>query len=228
MVDKTVLNMLQKKYPAGTRICCDISQETGSVKAGCQGTVLGIDNNTGQIMRFWDNGSFRSLTPGKDGFHIVQPKNEQSAENRAVNIESLSAVKKLIDKLTNIADEMVSHLGTDIQDYDIDEMIENEDIRSHVVGAVAEIYVHEDRAVINMNCCDEEEIIPFEAENGSYLSAVGEPINHIMNIPITVSVRWHRCWVYPEIPSRSIGKDRLFRGNESPAAAGRMISLPMK
>lgn len=40
-----------------------------------------------------------------------------------------------------------------------------------------------------------------------------------MNILITVSVRWHRCWVYPEIPSRSIGKDKLFPGIVSPEAA---------
>lgn len=46
---------------------------------------------------------------------------------------------------------------------------------------VNSVYVHEDRAVINMNCCDEEEVIPFEAENGSYLSMVGEPIKHNPN-----------------------------------------------
>jgi hypothetical protein len=38
----------------------------------------------------------------------------------------------------------------------------------------------------------------------------------IVNILITVSVRWHRYWVCPEIPSRSIGKDKLFPGIVSP------------
>ena len=40
---------------------------------------------------------------------------------------------------------------------------------------VNSIYVHEDRAVINMNCCDEEEIIPFDVERGSFLSRFREP-----------------------------------------------------
>ncbi len=46
---------------------------------------------------------------------------------------------------------------------------------------VNSIYVHEDRAVINLNCREGEEIIPFEAESGSYLSAFGEPIKHNPN-----------------------------------------------
>ena len=32
---------------------------------------------------------------------------------------------------------------------------------------VNSIYVHEDRAVINLNCCDDEEIVPFEVEFGT-------------------------------------------------------------
>ena len=39
---------------------------------------------------------------------------------------------------------------------------------------VNSIYVHEDRAVINLNCHDDEEIVPFEVENGSFLSMVGD------------------------------------------------------
>ena len=39
---------------------------------------------------------------------------------------------------------------------------------------VNSIYVHEDKAVINMNCCDEEEIIPFDVESGSFLSRFRE------------------------------------------------------
>ena len=40
---------------------------------------------------------------------------------------------------------------------------------------VNSIYVHEDRAVINLNCCDDEKIVPFEVESGSFLSTLGEP-----------------------------------------------------
>ena len=50
----------------------------------------------------------------------------------------------------------------------------------------------------------------------------------IMNILITVSVRWHRCWVYPEIPSKNIGKDKVSHGNASPEAAEKTMSLLMR
>lgn len=53
---------------------------------------------------------------------------------------------------------------------------------------VNSIYVHEDKAVINLNCHEGEEVIPFEAENGSYLSMAGEPINHNPNTFITDKV----------------------------------------
>ena len=46
---------------------------------------------------------------------------------------------------------------------------------------VNSIYVHEDRAVINLNCHDDEEIVPFEVESGSFLSMFGEPIKHNPN-----------------------------------------------
>ena len=46
---------------------------------------------------------------------------------------------------------------------------------------VNSIYVHEDRAVINLNCHEDEEIVPFEVESGSFLSMVGEPIKHNPN-----------------------------------------------
>lgn len=39
---------------------------------------------------------------------------------------------------------------------------------------VNSIYVHEDRVVININCHDDEEIVPFEVESGSFLSMLGE------------------------------------------------------
>ena len=66
-------------------------------------------------------------------FHKVQPKIAQ------VQTESRQSVKSLVKLLSEIVDEMIEHLGTDIQDFDIDEMLADEDIRHHIVGAVAEM-----------------------------------------------------------------------------------------
>ena len=129
MVDKNVLNMLQKKYPAGTRICCDISQETGTVKAGCQGTVLGIDNNTGQIMMYWDNGSFRSLTPGKDGFHTLLSEQETK----------LSAEKRLHTKLLNAATDIALRAAEGETSFNIDELLEEKDFRRELIDTLNEM-----------------------------------------------------------------------------------------
>lgn len=129
MVDKIVFDMLQKKYPAGTRICCDISQETGSVKAGCEGTVLGIDKNTGQIMMFWDNGSFRSLTPGKDGFHTLL--SEQETE--------LTAEKRLHTKLLNAATDIALRAAKGETSFDIDELLEEKDFRRELIDTINEM-----------------------------------------------------------------------------------------
>lgn len=49
---------------------------------------------------------------------------------------------------------------------------------------VNSIYVHEDRAVINLNCCDDEEIVPFEFESGSFLSMLGEPVRDRRCTPV--------------------------------------------
>lgn len=46
---------------------------------------------------------------------------------------------------------------------------------------VNSIYVHEDKAVINLNCREGEEIVPFEAESGSFLSRFRELIRHNPN-----------------------------------------------
>ncbi|SDA30334.1 hypothetical protein SAMN02910447_03173 [Ruminococcus sp. YE71] len=121
--------MLQKKYPAGMRICCDISQETGSVKAGCQGTVIGIDKNNGQIMMYWDNGSFRSLTPGKDGFHTLL--SEQEAE--------VSAEKRLHTKLLNVATDIAIRAEEGETSFDIDELLEEKDFRRELIDTLSEM-----------------------------------------------------------------------------------------
>lgn len=54
---------------------------------------------------------------------------------------------------------------------------------------VNSIYVHDDRLVINLNCRDEEETVPLQAESSSsFLSASGEPIHHNSNIYLNEKV----------------------------------------
>ena len=124
---------IKEQYPAGTRICCDgMSDDPHPIEPGTLGTVRGVDD-AGQVMMKWDNGRSLSLIPGLDSFHVVQPKTSQ------VQSESLQSVKNLVKLLSEKVDEMIEHLGTDIQDFDIDELLADEDIRYNIVGAVAEM-----------------------------------------------------------------------------------------
>lgn len=125
--------MIKKQYPSRTRLCCDLMQDDPfPIPPGICGTVVGVDD-AGEVMMKWDNGRSLSLIPGLDSFHKVQPKTAQ------VQAESLQSVKNLVKLLSEKVDEMVEHLGTDIKDFDIDEMLADEDIRHHIVGAVAEM-----------------------------------------------------------------------------------------
>ena len=127
------IEMIKKMYPAGTRLCCDRMQDDPRpIEPGICGTVIGVDD-AGQVMMKWDNGRSLSLIPGLDSFHVVQSKIAQ------VQTESLQSVKNLVKLLNEKVDEMVKHIRTDIQDFDIDEMLADEDIRHHIVGAVAEM-----------------------------------------------------------------------------------------
>ena len=127
------IEMIKKMYPAGTRLCCDRMQDDPRpIEPGTCGTVIGVDD-AGQVMMKWDNGRSLSLIPGLDSFHVVQPKIAQ------VQTESLQSVKNLVKLLSEKVDEMIEHLGTDIQDFDIDELLADENIRYNIVGAVAEM-----------------------------------------------------------------------------------------
>ena len=127
------IEMIKKMYPAGTRLCCDRMQDDPRpIEPGTCGTVVGVDDAS-QVMMKLDNGRSLSLLPGLDSFHKVQPKNAQ------VQSESLQSVKNLVKLLNEKVDEMVEHLGTDVQDFDIDELLADEDIRYNIVGAVAEM-----------------------------------------------------------------------------------------
>ena len=120
---------IRQQYPAGTRICCDnMADDPDPIESGTVGKIAFVDD-AGQIHVHWQNGRTLALVPEVDSFHIVQPN--------GVEITDIPAVRKLIEKLSDIADEMISHLETDIQDYDIDEMLSDDELRERLVGAVA-------------------------------------------------------------------------------------------
>ena len=122
---------IRQQYPTGTRICCDnMPDDPQPIEPGTLGTVRGVDD-AGQVMVSWDNGRSLSLIPGVDSFHIVQPK--------GVDVTDIPAVRKLIEKISDIANEMIEHFENDIQDYDIDELLSDDEFRERLVGAVAGI-----------------------------------------------------------------------------------------
>lgn len=53
---KEIVQMLRKKYPAGTRVELVEMDDAQAPPMGTKGTVLGVDD-TGSIMVHWDNGS---------------------------------------------------------------------------------------------------------------------------------------------------------------------------
>lgn len=58
---KEIVQILRKKYPAGTRVELLKMDDIQAPPIGTQGTVLGVDD-TGSIMVHWDNGS---------GLHVI-------------------------------------------------------------------------------------------------------------------------------------------------------------
>ena len=58
-------------YPAGTRIeLISMDDPWTHLRAGDQGTVVGVDD-AGQIMMRWDRGGSLSLIPGEDSFRSI-------------------------------------------------------------------------------------------------------------------------------------------------------------
>ena len=67
---KEKIEMLRKRYPAGTKIVLEAMDDVQAPPVGTLGTVDGVDD-AGQIMVIWQNGSSLSLIPGVDGFRKV-------------------------------------------------------------------------------------------------------------------------------------------------------------
>lgn len=128
MCDRKNVEFIKTTYSKGTRIQVDCMDDKFPVPNGALVTVDHVDD-IGTIHCKFDDGRFLGVIVGVDDFHIINDKKEQSTVE--------SATKKLINKLTEAVDEMIAHLGADIQDFDIDEMLEDIDIRSHIVGTIA-------------------------------------------------------------------------------------------
>lgn len=56
MIDKSIPEMIRKKYPPGTRIVLESMNDPESPPAGTQGSVIAVDD-IGTIFVNWDNGS---------------------------------------------------------------------------------------------------------------------------------------------------------------------------
>ena len=68
---KEIIQMLRKKYPAGTRVELVEMDDIQAQEVGTKGTVWGVDD-TGSIMVQCDNGSGLHVIYGVDKCKIVE------------------------------------------------------------------------------------------------------------------------------------------------------------
>ena len=78
------IELLQKRYPPGTRIRLQYMDDPQAPPPGTMGTVQYIDD-LGQIGVAWDTGSSLSLIPGKDGFSKIPTSEKQ--KKRSAGLE---------------------------------------------------------------------------------------------------------------------------------------------
>lgn len=65
IVPRSVVSMLRKAYPVGTRVLLRKMDDPQAPKIGTEGTVCGVDD-AGSILVHWDNGSSLSVVYGED------------------------------------------------------------------------------------------------------------------------------------------------------------------
>lgn len=63
--NETAIDILRKKYPAGTRLELVQMDDVQAPPAGTRGTVLGVDD-IGSLLMKWDNGSGLNVVYGVD------------------------------------------------------------------------------------------------------------------------------------------------------------------
>ncbi len=102
------------------------------IEPGTLGTVVAVDD-AGQVMMKWDNGRSLSLIPGIDSFHVVQPKEE-------LKLDKLTASEqRLHNQLLEIAKSIATKAAQGESEFDIDELLEDNDLRTPIVHAISEM-----------------------------------------------------------------------------------------
>ena len=71
LMNKTLLALLRKTYPAGTRVELLRMDDVQAPPIGTKGTVYGVDD-TGSILVNWDNGSGLNVVYGVDRCRKVE------------------------------------------------------------------------------------------------------------------------------------------------------------
>jgi hypothetical protein len=67
-----LVEILKKKYPAGTRIVLDyMGDDPRPIAPGTKGTVRVVDD-MGTVHCNFDNGRRLGLVPGEDSFHVIE------------------------------------------------------------------------------------------------------------------------------------------------------------
>lgn len=64
-VKKEIVQMLNRRYPEGTRVKLVKMDDPQAPRIGTRGTVIGVDD-IGSIMVCWDNGSSLNVIYGED------------------------------------------------------------------------------------------------------------------------------------------------------------------
>ena len=81
IISREKVEMLRKRYPAGTEVCLDAMEGENQMESGLKGKVFYVDD-AGQILVHWENGSSLSLIPGADRFHKVSDPQKKKEKNR--------------------------------------------------------------------------------------------------------------------------------------------------
>lgn len=68
---RETIEMMRKKYPAGTRVELILMDDPQAPPVGTKGTVIGVDA-VGTVHVNWDNGCGLGLAYGADEFRVIK------------------------------------------------------------------------------------------------------------------------------------------------------------